>query len=415
MAAGVSSSALPLGQRFVRLWAATATANIGDGILLVGFPLLAVGLTRSPWQVSLITTLATAPRLLGSLHAGAIADRHDRRSIMLAAMLGRVGVLLVLLVASVVGTVGLGTLYAVAFVLGMAEVFADTTAQSILPMVVTRDQLGAANGRVVAAQTVANDFLGGPIAGVLAGVGTAAVAGVPAATYLVAGAVLSRLPGRYRPVRESPTAVGTDIIAGLRYVSEHGVLRAMAVLVGLINLAGAAYMVVFVLWAVGDTSALGLEPREYGLLMAALAVGGTAGAIGTERLGRHLSEPALLRISAAAFPVLFLLPVWLPTPMLTAAAFVAIGVAAGVHKVVVASVTQQLVPDGLLGRVNATMRLLGLGTMPVGALLGGALGSAAGLRPVFYLTAALCLVGILTIWTTITTVTIEAARITRSP
>jgi MFS family permease len=378
----------------------------------VGVPLLAVGLTRSPWQVSLVTTLATAPRLLVSLHAGAIADRHDRRSIMLAAMAGRVIVLLALIVASVIGTVGLGTLYAVVFILGMAEVFADTTAQSIIPMVVTRDQLGAANGRVVAAQSVANDFLGGPIAGVLAGAGTAAVAGVPAATYLVAGALLSLLPGRYRPVRGPSTAVSADIIAGLRYVTEHRVLRAMAVLVGLINLAGAAYMVVFVLWAVGDASALGLDPRGYGLLMAALAVGGTAGAVGTERLGRRLSEPALLRISAAAFPVLFLLPVWVPAPKLTALAFVAIGLAAGVHKVVVASLTQRLVPNNLLGRVNATMRLLGLGTMPVGAALGGALGSTAGLRPVFYSTAALCLVGVLTIWTTVTTATIETARST---
>lgn len=403
----------PLGRRFRRLWAATATANIGDGILLVGFPLLAVGLTRSPWQVSLITTLATAPRLLVSLHAGAIADRHDRRSIMLAAMVGRVVVLLALIVAALVGTVGLGTLYVAVFILGMAEVFADTTAQSIIPMVVTRDQLGAANGRVVAAQTVANDFMGGPIAGVLAGAGMAAVAGVAAAAYLVAGAVLSLLPGRYRPVRASSTAVSTDIVVGLRYVAKHGVLRAVAVLVGLINLAGAAYIVVFVLWAVGDTSALGLDPRGYGLLMAALAVGGTAGAVGTERLARHLSEPALLRISAASFPVLFLLPVWVPTPTLTAAAFVAIGLAAGVHKVVIASLTQRLVADNLLGRVNATMRLLGLGTMPVGAALGGALGSAAGLRPVFYLTAALCLVGILTIWTTVTTATIETAIATR--
>jgi MFS family permease len=408
----VRSNAEPLGRRFRRLWAATATANIGDGILLVGVPLLAVGLTRSPWQVSLVTTLATAPRLLVSLHAGAIADRHDRRSIMLAAMAGRVIVLLALIVASVIGTVGLGTLYAVVFILGMAEVFADTTAQSIIPMVVTRDQLGAANGRVVAAQSVANDFLGGPIAGVLAGAGTAAVAGVPAATYLVAGALLSLLPGRYRPVRGTSTAVSADIIAGLRYVTEHRVLRAMAVLVGLINLAGAAYMVVFVLWAVGDASALGLDPRGYGLLMAALAVGGTAGAVGTERLGRRLSEPALLRISAAAFPVLFLLPVWVPAPKLTALAFVAIGLAAGVHKVVVASLTQRLVPNNLLGRVNATMRLLGLGTMPVGAALGGALGSTAGLRPVFYSTAALCLVGVLTIWTTVTTATIETARST---
>lgn len=406
----MSIGATGLSGRFRLLWVATATANVADGILLVGFPLLAVTLTRSPWQVSLVSTLATAPRLIASLHAGAIADRHDRRSIMLAAMAVRAGVLMLLVAAAQVGTVGLSTLYVAAALLGFAEVFADTTAQSMIPMVVRRDQLGAANGRVIAAQTVANDFLGGPIAGLLVGAGVVAVAGVPAAVYMVAGVVLLALRGRYRPTREGPTTVRTDIVEGLRYVARHRVLRALAVLVGLINLAGAAWLAVFVLWAVGDGSAVGLEPRTYGLLMAALAVGGTVGAVSSERLGRHVAVPVLLRVSAGAFSVLFLLPVWMPTLPVTAAAYVAIGFAAAVHKVVVTSLVQELIPDDLLGRANATIRLLGLGTMPVGAALGGALGSVAGLVPVFYLSAGLCLAAVVVIWTEVTDSTITSGR-----
>ena len=397
--------------RFRLLWLSTATANVADGILLVGFPLLAVTMTRSPWQVSLVTTLATAPRLMVSLHAGAIADRHDRRSIMLAAMAVRAGVLMLLVVAAQAGTAGLSTLYAAAVLLGLAEVFADTSAQSMIPTVVRRDQLGAANGRIIAAQTVANDFLGGPIAGFLVGAGVLAVAGVPAATYVVAGVLLLALRGGYRPTREgATTTVRRDIVEGLRYVAGHRVLRALAVLVGLINLAGAAWVAVFVLWAVGDGSAVGLDPRTYGLLMAALAVGGTVGAVTTERLGRHVAEPVLLRVSAGAFPVLFLLPVWMPTLSVTAAAYVAIGFAAAVHKVVVTSLVQGLIPDDLLGRVNATIRLLGLGTMPLGAALGGALGSVAGLVPVFYLSAGLCLAAVVAIWREVTDATITRGR-----
>lgn len=211
----MSVGALVLGGRFRVLWAATATANVADGVLLVGFPLLAVTMTRSPWQVSLVSTLATAPRLVASLHAGAIADRHDRRSIMLAAMAGRAGVLILLAVAAQIGTVGLSALYVAAALLGLAEVFADTTAQSMVPMLVHRDQLGAANGRIIAAQTVANDFLGGPIAGILVGVGVVAVAGVPAAAYIVAGVVLLALRGGFRPTREGATTVRGDIVEGL--------------------------------------------------------------------------------------------------------------------------------------------------------------------------------------------------------
>lgn len=182
---------------------------------------------------------------------------------------------------------------------------------------------------------------------------------------------------------------------------------------GLINLAGAAWLAVFVLWAVGDRSAVGLDPRTYGLLMAALAVGGSVGAVSSERLGRHLAEPVLLRVSGGAFCVLFLLPVWSPTLTATAAAYVAIGFAAAVHKVVVTSLVQGLIPDDLLGRANATIRLVGLGTMPLGAALGGALGSVVGLVPVFYLSAGLCLVAVAVIWTEVTDATIARGR-TRS-
>lgn len=392
------TDATSLGGPFRRLWTATATANVADGILLVGFPLLAVDLTRSPWQVSLVSALATAPRLVVSLHAGAIADRLDRRLIMLTATAVRVCVLAALTVSTLIGGVGLVGLYVVVVLLGLGEVVADTAAQSMIPMVVGRADLGIANGRLVAAQTVANDFLGGPIAGVLAGVGAAAVAGVPAAIYLGATLLLTRLPGVHRPRRHDDTTMGADILEGLRHVTTHPVLRALAVLVSLLNLAGAAYLAVFVLWAVGADAALGMRASTYGLLMAALAVGGAAGAVSTERLSRRVGEPVLLRSSAGVLAPLFLLPVWVPAPAVAAGAFVVIGLAAAIHKVLVASITQRLVPDDLLGRVNATMRLLGLGTMPLGAALGGALGSLAGLVPVFHLTAGLCLAGVVVIW-----------------
>lgn len=181
-----------------------------------------------------------------------------------------------------------------------------------------------------------------------------------------------------------------DIREGVSFVVRHRVLRALAMLAGLLNLAGAAYLAVFVLWAVGGSSAIGLGPEGYGLLMGALAVGGTTGALATERLTARIGEPALLVGGAGSLSVSFLLPVWSPRPWSAALAFTLVGLAVSTTKVVVVSLAQRLTADGLLGRVNATYRLLGLGTMPLGALLGGALGTAAGLTPVFHLTAAMC-------------------------
>jgi MFS family permease len=380
----------PLGPRFTRLWAATSTANLADGIVLVGFPLLAVGLTRSPWQVSLVTTLATAPWLLVALPAGAIADRYDRRRLMLAAMALRVTGLAALTAIALHGGITLTALYVGVALLGVAEVVADTTTQSILPMLVGRDRLAAANGRVIAAQTVANDFLGGPLAGLLVGVGAAAAMVAPTAGYLAAAMLLVGLRGSFTPRIRPDSRLVRDIREGISFVVHHRVLRALALLAGLLNLAGAAYLAVFVLWAVGDTSAIGLRPEGYGLLMGALAVGGIGGALATERLSARVGDPALLTVGAGSLTVSFLLPIWMPRPWVAALAFTLIGLAVAATKVVVVSLAQRLTRDELLGRVNATYRLLGMGTMPVGALLGGALGTALGLTPVFHTAAALC-------------------------
>lgn len=403
----MTSAQARLGPQFRRLWSATAVSNLADGILLVGFPLLAVELTRSPWRVSLVSTLATLPWLVVALHAGALADRHDRRRIMLAAMTLRVAVLVMLVVAALAGMLTLPVLYVAVIVLGTAEVLADTTAQSLLPTLVPRDRLGAANGRVIAAQTVANDFLGGPAAGLLVGLTAALAIGVPAALYGISVALLLSLRGEHRPASRDATSLRADIVAGVRYLAAHRVLRALALLAGLFNLSGAAFLAVFVLWAVGESSAIGLTPQAYGAMMAFLAVGGTGGALLTERLVRWRGERTVLYTAAALLGPMFVLPVWLPNPAVVAATFAATGFLASATKVTIVSLAQRLIRDELLGRVNATYRLVGLGGMPLGALLGGALGSAFGLPSAFYTAAALCLVALAV---TIREVTPEAIR-----
>lgn len=376
-------STAPLGSRFRRVWAATASGNFGDGILLVGFPLLALELTRSPLLVSFVSTLATLPWLVVALYAGALADRRDRRRIVLAAAWLRVVALAVLVVFTLAGLTDLTVLYVAVLVLGTLEVFADTTTQSLLPMIVDRERLGAANGRVIAAQRVANDFLGGPVAGVLVATSTVAFFGVPALLYTITGVLMLTLRGRFRVSRRSDARMRTDIAEGIRYLGAHRVLRALAVLAGMLNFSTSAYLAVFVLWAVGDESAMRLDAPAYGALFAALAAGGVAGALGVEWLSRLLGEVRVLLAGAAISSLLLLLPVVFPLAGVAFPAFVAVGFAATLTNVTLVSLRQRLIRGDLLGRVNATYRLIGMGTMPLGAIAGGGVGSLLSLEAAF--------------------------------
>lgn len=373
-----------LGGRFTRLWTATAISNLADGVLLVGAPLLAVELTRSPLLVSLTSTLATMPWLAIPLVAGALADRHDRRAIIRNAALARASFLCLVGVASIAGWFDLPMLYALVVLVSTAEVFADTTTQSILPMLVDRERLSAANGRIISTQRVAADLVGGPVAGVLVALGSAALFGGAAALFVVTAGVVATLPGNYR-LGTGTAATGSlrgEIGEGLRFLTKSPVLRDLAMMAGALNLAASAYLAVFVLWAVGAESAVGLRPHQYGFLMALVGVGGAAGALIVERASDRFTDTALLHGSAAAGGALLLIPVTVPRLTAIAPALVAVGVANAFTNVLIVSMRQRLIPPPLLGRVNATYRLIGMGTMPIGALLGGAAAEQVGVRNV---------------------------------
>ncbi|HEX4817462.1 MAG TPA: MFS transporter, partial [Nonomuraea sp.] len=257
-----------LGRSFAFLWSSTASSNLADGVLKIGAPLLAVSMTRSPTLVSLVGAAATVPWLLLALPAGAIADRADRRRIMVVANAVRAAILAVVALLAALGRLDLWVLLAAVLAAGVTEVFADLAAQSVLPMTVPHDRLTRANGRVSSAQLIGNDFAGAPLAGLLVVALPAAVFATPAILYAAASLLLLGMRGSYR--LPAPSAerrpLRHDIGAALRHLWSHRVLRSLAITAGMLNLAYSAYFAVFVLWAVGDGSAMGLSPGEYGLM-----------------------------------------------------------------------------------------------------------------------------------------------------
>jgi MFS family permease len=185
-------------------------------------------------------------------------------------------------------------LYLVALVLGTAETMYDTCAQSILPQVVPRDRLPQANGRLIAAELTANEFVGPPLGGLLVAVGVAATFVTPAALWATAVGALLLLRGGFAVPRAEPTTLRADVAEGLRCLWHHRLLRTLAAMTGLFNFATNAIFAVFVLYAVGPNSAMGLTEVAYGVLFATLAAGSLIGALLADP---HHSTPGPLAVA----------------------------------------------------------------------------------------------------------------------
>jgi MFS family permease len=376
------------GRNFTKALAASGFANLADGVFQVALPLLAVQLTRSPLLIAGVSVAARIPWLLLSLVAGALADRLDRRQTMLRVNLFRAALLGGLAAAVAAGVATLPMLYVAALLLGVAETLFDTSAQSLLPAVVPRAELSRANSRLYVVELVANVFVGPPLGGLLAAFALAAAFGVPAAAYLVGAGCLALLTGAFRPARQGPpTRLRDDIVEGLRFVWRHPVLRPLALLLGVENMAFTAHGSVLVLFVVAP-GPMGLSETGFGVLSATLGLGALLGtwlAVPTERrLGRSRTLVLSVVLSVASL----LVPGLTSSAVLVGASLVVGGLQMVLWNVVTVSLRQRISPDRLLGRVNACYRLVGWGTMPLGAFLGGLVAEVLGLRATFVLAAA---------------------------
>jgi MFS family permease len=283
-----------LGLAFWRLRSASTLSNLADGLVKIALPLVAVTLTDSPGLVAGVTLAVTLPWLLFALPAGALADRVDRRIAMATANVVRAATVAALAVTLVLGlesSAAIWALYAVALLLGTAETVHDTSAQSILPQVVPRDRLPRANGHLIAAELTANEFVGPPLGGLLVAAGTAAAFATPAALWAAAvGVLLLLLRGSFAVPREESSTLRAEVAEGLRYLWRQRLLRTLAAMTGLFNFATNATFAVFVLYAVGPSSAMGLTGATFGLLFATLAAGNLIGALLADPIIRRLGR-----------------------------------------------------------------------------------------------------------------------------
>jgi MFS family permease len=383
-----------LGANFRRLVTASAMSNLADGTYQICVPLVALTLTRDPTAFAAVSLVQRLPWLLFSLIAGALADRLDRRRTMTLVNLARalaIGVLALLVATDVIE---LWMLYVVGFALGVGETLFDTAAQSILPSIVESDQLDRANSRLQATELTANQFLGPPLGAFVAGATLGVALGLSAALCLLASVTLLTVAGNFRSARSGPaTRIRTDIKEGVGYLFRHPLLRVLAICVGVSNLASAAVGAVIPLYLL-EPGPVGLSERWFGVLLTTFAAGAVVGSWGVERLHAALGTRPTLLLATAAFPFFAFAPAVTTSAVLIGAIFFASGVLSIGWNIITVSFRQRIVPDHLLGRVNAGYRLVAWGTLPIGAGLGGLTVEAIGLRPafaVFGAVSALCL------------------------
>jgi MFS family permease len=384
-----------LGRRYRQLWAASTVSNLGDGVSLTAFPLLAASLTRDPVLVSLLGFTQYLPWLLFALVAGALVDRFDRRRTMWRVDTFRAGLIGLLGLLVAMDKVHLVILYVAAFLLGTAETLFDNASQALMPSLVDRSALETANGRLYAAEIVTNQFIGPPLGGFLFAAAAATPFLLDAGSFIGAAILVALIPGTFRVVQPrtetdgSPTEavrhrIRTDIAEGLRWLWGHRLLRSIAMALGVTNLLNAAGMGVMVLLAQDE---LGLGSAGYGVLLTAGAIGSVAGGLVASRISvRWGPGPTLIgclvMMGLQDLGIALASSAWL-----AGAALVLGGVSAVTWNVLTVSLRQSIIPDRLLGRVNSAYRFLGWGAIPVGALVGGVLANAFGLRAPFFVSA----------------------------
>ena len=389
----------PLGPNYRKLFSSSAAANLGDGVMSIAVVWLASALTRDALAIAAIGLLSRLPWLVFALPAGVIADRVDRRrlvgwmDVVRFALVAGFG-LMVLAQQDGVPTpeqlaagaappasapLLLALLGLLALLLGFAEVLRDNTAQTLMPAVVEKHQLERANGRMWGVETVMNNFVGPPLAGVLLGLALALPFLANAGLLAVSAALVFALTGSFqRPAEHRTTgriAWRAEIGEGFRWLWRHPLLRAFALLLGGLNLLGALGTVVLVLFV---QEVLGLyEGWQFGLVITGMATGGVLGSLVADRISRRLSPGTSLLAAIAGSGLAFLAEGLATSPLTFWTAGVLGGLTVVLWNVITVSLRQRLIPDRLLGRVNSVYRFFGWGTISLGTALGGLLVSAA--------------------------------------
>ncbi|GAB2684261.1 hypothetical protein GCM10027194_17050 [Thalassiella azotivora] len=357
-----------MGPSFRWLAAGTWTANLADGIALAAGPLLIASQTSDPFLVALAGLLQRLPWLVLGLWAGVVADRVDRRLLVVAVNTVRAAVVGLLALAVATGWVDVTVVLVAMLLLGVAEVFADVPTGTLLPMVVDKRDLGVGNARLMAGFLTMNQLVGPALGAFLFAVGAAVPFGTQAVCVALGAVLVSRirLPAVDPPQR--PPHVWRDVVEGLRWTWGNAPVRTLTLTIVTFNVTFGASWSVLVLYA---TDTLGMGAVGFGLLTTASAVGGVVGTLSYDWLERRVSLGTIMRSVLVVETLVHLALALNRVPWVALLVMGVFGVEAFLWGTTSRTVRMRAVPMALQGRVGSLYMVGVFGGIVVGQLVGG--------------------------------------------
>jgi len=398
-AASARRSRIPVVLRerdFRRFWAGESVSLFGDQITLIALPLAGVlALHASAAEMGYLTAAEIAPALVFSLHAGAWLDRYGhRRETMIATVVGRAALLATIPAAYWLGILTLAQLYIVGFLIGTLSVLFFVAYTTLFVSLVPRERYLEANSLLNGSR--AFSFVGGPSVGGLLVQALSAPGALiaDAVSFLVSAFTLSSIKPVEPPTEEAQSG---HVKAGLRYLWRSPVIRASLLASATINFFNFVFWALFILYA---NRTLGVTPGVLGLVLGAASIGGVTGSILAGRISRRFGVGPAFVASCVVFTAPLLLvpyahgPYWVILALLFAAEFLS-GFGVMILDIVGGSIKTALIPDRLRARVAGAYMVVNYGVRPVGALVGGALGTWIGLRTTLWIGSAAAIAGVL--------------------
>jgi predicted MFS family arabinose efflux permease len=384
-----------LGRDFRWLFAASSATNIGDGIAVAAGPLLIAAQTGDPRLVALALLLQRLPFLLIGLYVGVLADRLDRRRIAIVVNVLRALVVAALAVTIASGRANVVVVLTTLFTLGIAEVFADITKATLLPMVVAQRDLGVANARTVSGSITANQLVGPPIGAFLFAVGMAVPFGAQAMCMALGAVLMSRI-ARTPSVRPGePSHLGRDLKEGFRWLWDHAPLRTLAITVFVFNITFGAAWSVLVLIAI---ERLQVGEVGYGLLITAGAIGGLLGAAAYRALESRFSLADIMRAGLVVGCLTHLTLATTTTPWVGMVILFLFGAHNSVWGTTTTTIRQRAVPADFQGRLSSLNQLGSYGGLVAGAALGGVIAGRWGVTGPFWFACIGSAITLVLIW-----------------
>ncbi|GGT55430.1 MFS transporter [Streptomyces atratus] len=374
---------------FGRLFAATALGQLGDRIIFLALPLVAiVALNADEFQVGLLAAMTTAGSLLVGLPAGAWVDRMRKRSVMISTDLARAVALLTIPVAWWSELLTIWWLYAVALVHGVLTVFFDVAYVSYLPHLVGRSNLVEGNSKLSAIRSVTSisgPGMAGPLVGWLGAPVTLLVSSVGMAmSGLLATGIRKR---EQKPESSEHPQLFREIKEGLKFALKHPVLRAIILGDAIFNLFLVMYQTMLLVFLERE---MNLDSFGIGLILSGMGCGALLGALSATRVSKRVGQgPVIWLAPLVTCPLTALMPLAHPGWSVHVAALGLASLSLGgvIRFVAQSSFQQTLTPDRILGRMSATARFVSWGGIPLGGLLGGASGAVFGAKATLWIGA----------------------------